>query len=134
MNLHKRIRPGLALLVLLNLVPLAGVLVWGLSAPELVNNVVYANSGVGVYAQFDMLSVSYGDVFGNDVTRCVDDGIEMAPGSDPVHDAPRLSRLDRDRLTGEQHLHRLCVGDLAAQANVPAAWRAPQARARPAGG
>jgi len=39
---------------------------WGVGSPSLVNNIVYANHGVGVYVQFEHALVSYGDIFDND--------------------------------------------------------------------
>ena len=44
----------------------AGVVLWGVGSPSLVNNIVYANHGVGVYVQFEHALVSYGDIFDND--------------------------------------------------------------------
>ena len=44
----------------------AGVVLWGVGSPSLINNIVYANHGVGVYAQFEHALVSYGDIYGNE--------------------------------------------------------------------
>jgi hypothetical protein len=43
----------------------AGVALWGVGSPTLINNAVTHNHGVGIYAQFDLASVRYGDVYGN---------------------------------------------------------------------
>jgi hypothetical protein len=43
----------------------AGVEVWGLAAPTLTNNVLYANHGAPFHAQFDYATVAYGDIWGN---------------------------------------------------------------------
>jgi hypothetical protein len=44
----------------------AGVVLWGVGSPTLVNNIVYANRGVGVYVQFDYATVRYSDIYAND--------------------------------------------------------------------
>jgi len=43
----------------------AGVEVWGIANPTLINNILYTNHGAGFHAQYAYASVSYGDVYGN---------------------------------------------------------------------
>ncbi|MFH1463508.1 MAG: MopE-related protein [Pseudomonadota bacterium] len=45
----------------------AGVEVWGIAAPALVNNILYGNHGAGFHAQYAYTTVTYGDVYGNDM-------------------------------------------------------------------
>ncbi len=44
----------------------AGVVLWGVGSPALVNNIVFGNHGVGIYLQFEHATVAYGDLYGND--------------------------------------------------------------------
>jgi hypothetical protein len=44
----------------------AGVVIWGVGSPSLINNIVYGNRGVGVYAQFGNASLRYNDIYAND--------------------------------------------------------------------
>jgi hypothetical protein len=60
MNLQTRIRPGLALLVLLNLVPLAGVLVWGWKSFDLIFLYWMENVVIGVFTAVRMVVRPYG--------------------------------------------------------------------------
>ncbi len=58
----------------------AGVVLWGVGAPNLVNNIVSDNHGVGIYLQFEHATVSYGDLWGND--SAWDGAIADPTGSD----------------------------------------------------
>ena len=44
----------------------AGIVVWGISAPVLTNNVLYDNQGVGLYTQYTNLSWTYNAAYSND--------------------------------------------------------------------